>query len=123
VDCCIEEWRRGIDMRARVQLRAKDRAIADARLDWGYEGERKEFDITLDDGQVVHVDMLAGFSAFKSSLDHEYVGILTVRRYGEAFKNVMTPFANNCNLAESACRRLDVRFEADDRQFATLSST
>jgi predicted dehydrogenase len=76
VDCRIEEWRNGIDMRARVQLCANDGTSADARFDWGYEGERKELDIALDDGHVVHVDMLAGFSAFKSSLDHEYVGIL-----------------------------------------------
>lgn len=76
VDCQIDEHRSGVDLRARVRLQGDGGATANATLDWTYEGERKDLDIHLEDGQQIRADMLAGFTGFKSSLDHEYVAIL-----------------------------------------------
>src|SRR5262249_37517759 len=67
-----------VDLRAHVRLQGTDGATADATLDWTYtNGERKDLDIYLTDGEYIHADMLAGFTAFKSSLNHEYEAILS----------------------------------------------
>jgi predicted dehydrogenase len=78
VDCRIDEKRAGVDLRSRVRLQGDDGATADATLDWTYDnGERKDLEIYLADGEFVHADMLAGFTGFKSSLNHEYEAILS----------------------------------------------
>jgi predicted dehydrogenase len=76
VDCHVDEHRSGVDLRARIRLQGDGGATADVTLDWAFEGERKDLDIHLEDGQQIRADMLAGFTGFKSSLDHEYVAIL-----------------------------------------------
>jgi hypothetical protein len=45
-------------------------------LDWAYEGERKDVIITFKDGTRCVVDMLADSPGFKSSLWHEYEGVI-----------------------------------------------
>ncbi|MER5769534.1 Gfo/Idh/MocA family oxidoreductase [Streptomyces sp. NPDC001985] len=66
----------GVDRQATVDLRARNGATARVELDWSYEGERKDVDARLSDGTAVHADMLAGHHGFKSSLRHEYIGVL-----------------------------------------------
>ena len=74
--CHIEQVRKGVDMRAHVLLTDDRGAEAEVFLDWAYDGERKDLELHLEDGAVLHADMLAGFEGFKSSLDHEYEGVL-----------------------------------------------
>jgi L-arabinose 1- dehydrogenase len=78
VGCQIDEKRAGVDLRAHIRLQGDGGATADATLDWTCEnGERKDLDIYLADGEYIHADMLAGFTEFKSSLNHEYEAILS----------------------------------------------
>jgi L-arabinose 1- dehydrogenase len=77
VDCQVDEKRAGVDLRARIRLQGDGGATADALLDWTYDsGERKDLEIYLADGEYVHADMLAEFTGFKSSLNHEYEAVL-----------------------------------------------
>lgn len=67
----------GVDRQATVDLRAASGATARVELDWSYpHGEAKDVRVELADGGVDGADMLAGHPAFKSSLAHEYVGVL-----------------------------------------------
>jgi predicted dehydrogenase len=75
----------GIDRQARVLLRAASGATVEVELDWSYEGERKDLDIVLADGSTYHADMLDGYPGFKSSLWHEYLGVL------RDFKQALAP--------------------------------
>ncbi|MFD9869604.1 Gfo/Idh/MocA family protein [Streptomyces niveus] len=67
----------GVDRQARVELRSAGGVPATVELDWSYpHGEAKDVTVRLKDGTEHHADMLAGHHAFKSSLKHEYVGVL-----------------------------------------------
>jgi len=67
----------GVDQQARISLRAADGTEAVVDLDWDYgQGELKDVEVRLADGQVLHADMLAGYPEFKGSLTHEYAGVL-----------------------------------------------
>lgn len=67
----------GVDRQAVLDLRAPTGATARVELDWSYpDGEAKDVRVELTDGTYHTADMLAGHAAFKSSLDHEYVGVL-----------------------------------------------
>lgn len=67
----------GVDRQARVALRSAGGVLAAVELDWSYpHGEAKDVTVRLKDGTEHHADMLAGHHAFKSSLKHEYVGVL-----------------------------------------------
>jgi predicted dehydrogenase len=67
----------GVDRQATLDLRAATGATARVELDWSYPaGEAKDVRVELADGTAHTADMLAGHAAFKSSLDHEYVGVL-----------------------------------------------
>ncbi len=67
----------GIDRQATIDLRAASGATARVELDWSYpHGEAKDVRVELADGSTDRADMLAGHVAFKSSLGHEYVGVL-----------------------------------------------
>ena len=73
----IERDERGVDLQARVELRSAGGVPATVELDWAYDhGELKDVTIETADGEVLEADMLAGYAAFKSSLEHEYVGVL-----------------------------------------------
>ncbi|QAS06950.1 gfo/Idh/MocA family oxidoreductase [Bacillus subtilis] len=66
-----------IDVQAVIQLKNGDGVQAQVELDWEFpHGERKDVDITLQDGTTIHIDMLKDFEVFKSSLYHEYEEIL-----------------------------------------------
>ena len=65
----------GADMKAVVHGRVGSAEVA-IRLDWGFDGERKDVRARWRDGTELYVDMLEGFVGFKSSLAHEYVGVL-----------------------------------------------
>lgn len=67
----------GVDRQAVLDLRSETGATARVELDWSYpDGEAKDVRVELTDGTSHTADMLAGHAAFKSSLDHEYVGVL-----------------------------------------------
>ncbi|KAA9373291.1 Gfo/Idh/MocA family oxidoreductase [Microbispora cellulosiformans] len=67
----------GVDRRATVELRAPSGATGAVLLDWSYaHGELKDVTVRYADGSERRADMLAGYSVFKSSLFHEYAGVL-----------------------------------------------
>jgi len=74
--CEIRRDGLGVDRRAVLRLRGRAVAVASVELDWSYPGERKDVEVELADGEVLVADMLAGHTAFKGSLWHEYDAIL-----------------------------------------------
>jgi predicted dehydrogenase len=67
----------GIDVLARIELTAPGAVEAAVELSWDYpHGEQKTLAFELDGGRRIDVDLLAGYPAFKSSLSHEYRGVL-----------------------------------------------
>ncbi|WP_409473357.1 Gfo/Idh/MocA family protein [Streptomyces sp. HC307] len=75
-DAVIHRDSRGTDRQAVIDLRAAAGGGARVELDWSHPGETKDVEVRLEDGTVLHTDMLTGHRGFKSSLWHEYVGIL-----------------------------------------------
>lgn len=76
-DATIGDVRAGVEYTARVSLRTPDHIPVTVELDWALPtGEVKDIVLELRDGTTVTADMLEGFPAFKSSLDHEYAGIV-----------------------------------------------
>ncbi len=67
---------RGVDVRARVELRTDAGVPATVDLDWAYHGELKDVTLELESSETLSADLLAGYTDFKSSLYHEYVGVL-----------------------------------------------
>ncbi|QYR23488.1 Gfo/Idh/MocA family oxidoreductase [Paenibacillus sp. sptzw28] len=68
---------RNVDIEARVKLLTGSGIPVSVHLDWAYlHGEKKDIRIHLKNGHTIEADMLAGFTAFKSSLYHEYEEIL-----------------------------------------------
>ncbi|MER0244286.1 Gfo/Idh/MocA family oxidoreductase [Streptomyces sp. HSW2009] len=66
----------GTDRQADVELRTATGTTVRVLLDWAYPGETKDVEVTLTDGTVLTADMLGGHEGFKTSLWHEYVGVL-----------------------------------------------
>ncbi|GFN32277.1 Gfo/Idh/MocA family protein [Paenibacillus xylaniclasticus] len=68
---------RNVDIEAKVELVTQTGIPVSVHLDWAYPyGEKKDVIIQLSNGDTITVDMLAGFTEFKSSLYHEYEEIL-----------------------------------------------
>ena len=68
----------GADQLAHLEIVANNGVTATAELDWCYpRGELKDVAVEMGDGSVHHADLLDGYQVFKSSLFHEYVGIVT----------------------------------------------
>jgi predicted dehydrogenase len=89
----------GIDRQAVITLEDAAGVTAVVDLDWAYEhGERKDVEVLLADGRVLTTDMLAGYPAFKSSLAHEYVGVL--REFGEVLRGERTTWPNGLATLE-----------------------
>ena len=65
-----------IDLTATVLLMSDQGVPVTANLDWTYEGERKDIIVKFQDGTECTIDMLADSQGFKSSLWHEYEGII-----------------------------------------------
>ncbi|GAB6990758.1 Gfo/Idh/MocA family protein [Paenibacillus pini] len=77
VSAAISRNEHGIDMEAKVELITDSGIPVSVHLDWAYpNGEHKDVIIQLKSGRTIVADMLAGFTAFKSSLFHEYEEIL-----------------------------------------------
>lgn len=67
----------GVDQQAVIRLTSADGTEAVVDLDWAYgHGELKDVEVVLGDGRRFSADMLGGYPGFKSSLGHEYVGVL-----------------------------------------------
>ncbi|MEU5849142.1 Gfo/Idh/MocA family protein [Saccharopolyspora shandongensis] len=66
----------GTDRQAVVELRSAAGVPATVELDWSHPGETKDVEVLFADGTRLAADMLAGHDGFKSSLWHEYFGIL-----------------------------------------------
>jgi predicted dehydrogenase len=75
--CEIHRDGSGVDRQAIIRLRGRTGTTASVELDWSYPGERKDIEMELAGGEVLHADMLAGHTGFKASLWHEYEAILT----------------------------------------------
>ncbi|WP_313427895.1 Gfo/Idh/MocA family protein [Siminovitchia terrae] len=73
----ITRNQQNVDVKALIQLKTNSGTPVHVELDWAYEhGEKKDVRIMLKDGRKIYVDMLDGFTEFKSSLYHEYKEIL-----------------------------------------------
>jgi predicted dehydrogenase len=69
--------RGGAETSASIALRGDGEVTATVELDWRFaHGELKDVAVQLRDGSVRRADLLAGHQVFKSSLFHEYGGIL-----------------------------------------------
>ncbi|MDA3642407.1 Gfo/Idh/MocA family oxidoreductase [Saccharopolyspora indica] len=66
----------GTDRQATIKLRSASGIPATVELDWAHPGETKDVEVLFTDGTRLSADMLAGHEEFKSSLWHEYFGIL-----------------------------------------------
>lgn len=67
----------GIDMGAEISLSTRRGLPVTVELSWDYDGgEQKDLVITYSDGSTVTVDLLQGSVGFKTSLYHEYEGVL-----------------------------------------------
>lgn len=75
-DAAITRDSSGADRQAVVRLRSATGVPATVALDWSHPGETKDVEIEFADGGVLRADMLAGHEGFKTSLWHEYEGIL-----------------------------------------------
>lgn len=76
-DATIGDIRSGVEFLADVRLRTQEGAAVRVVLDWARPaGECKAISVELADGRTLSADMLDGFTAFKSSLAHEYAGIM-----------------------------------------------
>jgi predicted dehydrogenase len=85
LDALIGDVRAGVEFRADLTLSGGPAGVpVRVELDWALpetEGrEVKDVTVRLKDGTVLRADFLAGFAGFKSSLHHEYAGILTAFR-------------------------------------------
>ncbi|MFE9424010.1 Gfo/Idh/MocA family protein [Kitasatospora sp. NPDC006697] len=77
VDATIGDVRGGVEFYAELSLRTEDGIPVQVELDWALPtGEVKDITVHLKDGSTRSADMLAGYHGFKSSLDHEYQGIM-----------------------------------------------
>ncbi|GAA2360508.1 hypothetical protein GCM10009854_44500 [Saccharopolyspora halophila] len=72
----IDRDEHGTDRRATIELESPSGVPAVVELDWSHSGETKDVEVLLADGTRLRADMLAGFPGFKSSLWHEYHGVL-----------------------------------------------
>jgi L-arabinose 1-dehydrogenase len=67
----------GIEFLAEVDLVTQDGIPVRVSLDWAWpKGELKDVTVCRDGGWYTHANLLAGFGVLKSSLAHEYVGIM-----------------------------------------------
>ncbi|MGH3693834.1 MAG: Gfo/Idh/MocA family protein [Pseudonocardiaceae bacterium] len=106
----------GIDRQARVVLRAASGATARVELDWSYAGERKDVEIVLADGGVHHADMLRGYPGFKSSLWHEYLGIL------RDFEHALSGRAHRVDGGLPALALVDATYRAERERCCALTT-
>lgn len=76
-DATIGDVRGGVEFCAELRLATREGVPVTVELDWALPtGEVKDITVHLKDGGRLTADMLAGYDGFKSSLDHEYLGIM-----------------------------------------------
>jgi predicted dehydrogenase len=75
-DASVVRSEHGVDVAATIHGSFAGGAELLIRLDWAFDGETKDLVARWDDGRELRVDLLAGFPAFKSSLEHEYDGVM-----------------------------------------------
>lgn len=100
----------GVDMQATVRGRLGTGADAVILLDWDFDGEVKDLTVRWEDGREVRADMLGGFGGFKSSLHHEYDGVL------EAFGAAIARGEPDANGFAATAWLQDVLVRADAHQ-------
>jgi L-arabinose 1- dehydrogenase len=122
VDATIGDVRRGIEFYAELDLKSASGVPVRVELDWALPtGEIKDIVVELRDGTVLAADMLAGYTKFKSSLEHEYSGILTefqeaVARgadYRDPGPGMVTLVADAYQVARGKENRLRMRAKHD----------
>ncbi len=76
-DCELRTDANGVDLQARVAMLAGDGSKASVELDWAFPtGEAKDLAITFADRSSARCDLLEAYDELKSSLYHEYAGVL-----------------------------------------------
>jgi predicted dehydrogenase len=123
VDAAIGDVRGGCEFVAEVRLETPDAIPVTVELDWALPtGEVKDVSVELRDGTVLHADMLDGYDAFKSSLEHEYVGILAEFRAAIADAGWVDPGPGVVAIVEEAyrvARRKETRLRMSSKGAAT----
>lgn len=90
---------RGVDQQALITLAAENGTEAAVDLDWDYgHGEVKDVVLRLADGREFTADMLGGYPQFKSSLAHEYVGVL--REFQQVVRKERTSWPDGLRALE-----------------------
>lgn len=108
VDAKVTRDAFGVDRDAVVTLRSAAGAQAVVELDWSYQhGELKDVEVHLAGGTVDRADMLDGYPEFKSSLAHEYVGVL------EDFSRCVLAGRNLSHNGLEALRLVDSAYRAE----------
>lgn len=123
VDATIGDVRGGCEFVAEVRLETPDAIPVTVELDWALPtGEVKDVVVELRDGTVRSADMLAGYEEFKSSLEHEYVGILAEFRAAIANPGWVDPGPEIVGVVEEAyriARRKETRLRMRSKGAAT----
>jgi predicted dehydrogenase len=105
VDATIGDVRGGCEFVAEVRLETPDAIPVTVELDWALPtGEVKDVVVELRDGTTRSADMLAGYGEFKSSLAHEYVGILAEFRAAISDPDWVDPGPEIVGVVEEAYR-------------------
>lgn len=113
-DATLGDVRGGVEFCARLELHTDDGVPVTVDLDWALQrGEVKDITVHLKDGSTLVADMLAGYPGFKSSLDHEYAGIMhefgaavAARPYRDAGPAVVALVEDAYRIGRSKERRL-----------------
>ncbi|MER5388821.1 Gfo/Idh/MocA family oxidoreductase [Saccharopolyspora sp. NPDC002686] len=99
----------GTDRQAVIELRSAAGVPATVELDWSHPGETKDVEVLFSDGTRLAADMLAGHDGFKSSLWHEYSGIL-----GD-FADAITAAPTTTDGGLAALELVDATYRAERR--------
>ncbi|MDT0301421.1 Gfo/Idh/MocA family protein [Streptomonospora wellingtoniae] len=106
----IARDREAVDRRAAIGLRSEGGATASVELDWSYPGELKDVRVRLADGSTDSADMLGGFPGFKSSLWHEYRGVL-----GDFASRLRAPRPRDDDGGPAALALVDAAYRSECR--------
>lgn len=121
VDATIGDVRSGVEFCAELELRSAHGVRVTVELDWALpSGEVKDITVFGKDGSVRSADMLDGFSGFKSSLEHEYTGILADFQHavslGDRYHDAGPVIVSLVEKAYSVARRKEVRLRTKSKE-------
>ena len=106
-----------IDIMTTIELISDQGIPVIVHLDWMYQGEKKNMIVKFQDGTECVIDMLAGSQSFKSSLWHEYEGVIDdfysriqccKVRYDEKILMKNIPTSNAVNLDLHGAEAVDI---------------